>query len=541
MRSISRGLLAIALLLALAAPAHATITLFGSASNPADNGTNTTTGVAITPPASMTAGMLVVVIGQARFAGVGWTEMDVTTTGGQKWHELINDTCGTTLLSCRVWATKFNGTWAANPVFETTAATSNTATMLVFQESDATKHFDLDVLPVFGTFVAGTTPFTKTITGITTLTNGAVAIAVWMSSDDNTWGNLTATWTSATAAAQVRNLGGSDQSMSAAYKVITSAGATGSVAQDQTALGGDAGGTLIMAFNTVAAAPTTAPTVDILGDFETSTNGTTLTAPILTSGTHGAGCTWTAASSPGAGNTVATAAQQSLSSTKALIQSGTTYDDAAATRGVSRDHTVDATDTGTFSCSFGSNKSVISWGFFANTSYGPGSLCGSAPGCDYTSMAMFDDGSGAFVAFNLNASFPTEIVARLECNANVPLMPHLTKSHSYWFTFKMDVTGGKCYGAVYDPSDSWNQVGFTVFTTIATTSAINRFQVLMTGGSFVATATGTTKYDNLAMDYTTALFPLLPGTAPGGGGGGSTCRRSLLGVGCEPTFILRGR
>lgn len=527
-----RLVLVLALLLSLASPAHASITLFGAAAAPAaDNGSNAGATMTITPPGSMTSGMLVVVIVQVRFAGLGWTEIKVSTTGGQAWHELDNDTCGTTLLSCRIYATRFNGTWGANPVFDGAVSLSDTATMVVFQESDATKHFDLDVLPVFATYAAPLTPFTVTATGITTLTNGAVAIAVWMSTDANTYNTLTATWAYANpgAANQVRNAAGATQSMSVAYKVIAAAGATGNVSQNQATLGGDNGATLIMAFKTIAAPAATAPVVDVLEDFENSTNGTTLTATILTNATHGTGCTWTPQSAPGAANTISTSGQMSLSSAHAVTVTPTTYTDVVSTRGASRDHTADDTDQGTFNCAFSPNKAAMSWGFFFNSNYGPGSLCGSAVvGCDYTSMAVFADVSGAFTAFNLNASFPNpDLVARLECNANVPQLPHVTKAHTYWITFKMDTTAGKCFGAVYDPSDSWNQVGFTVYTTISTGSTINRFQVLMTGGSFEPNATGITYYDNLALDYTTATYPLLPGTAPA-----SSCvpSLSLLGV-----------
>jgi hypothetical protein len=513
------SLLMLAALLCAASPARAAITFFGAATAPAtDGGTNTGPSMSITPPASMTAGMLVIVDVAVKQTGLGWTEVTITNTGGQVWHEINNDSCGATNLSCRLYFARFNGTWSANPVFDGLVATVASAEMMVFAESDSSLHFDIDVMPVFTSSAAAAT---ITAPSITTATSNAVAVAIWMSVDDNTWNGLTAGWAYANpgGANQARNASGTGQSITSAYQVFGAAGATGTVSQTEATLGNDAAITLIMAFKTIAAPSSAAPTVDMLSNFETSTNGTTITAPIMTSSTQGSGCTWTAASAPGAANIIATAAQKSLSSTHALKVSTTTFDDTGATRGVSRDHTADDTDQGTFSCAFSSNKAIISFGYFFSSSYGsgtgsPGSLCGSATvGCDYTSMAMFADGSGAFTAFNINASFSDLLVARLECNSNVPQMPHFSPSHTYWVTFKMDTTAGKCYGAMYDPSNSWNQVGFTVFTTIATGSAANRIQVFMTGGSFEPTATGTTQYDNLAMDFTTAAFPLLPGTA----------------------------
>lgn len=534
-------------LLLCARPAHATITFFGATAAPAtDGGTNAGPSVTIAPPASMTAGMLAIVVVEIKQTTIGWTELDVTTTGGQLWHELNNDSCSRTSLSCRLYATVFNGTWAANPVFTGPVTTAVSAEMMVFTESNATLHFDLDVMPVFTSFAAAAT---ITAPSITTLTNGAVAVCVWMSVDDNTWSSLTAGWTSAnpSGAAQARNASSTGQSITSAYKVISTAGATGTVSQTEATLGNDAAITMMMAFKTIAAPATTAPTVDVFVDMEASTNGTTMTTAILGSATHGSGGSWTTNSgTPGAANTISTAAQMSLSSTRAVKVSTTTFDDTGATRGMDRDHGPDDTDQGKFDYAFTANHAIVSWGFFFNSGYGsslgsPGSLCAQpgALGCDYTSMAIFADGSGAYVALNLNASFSNLLVARAECNANNLQLPHISSAHTYWATFKLDTTAGKCYGALYDPSNSWAQVGFTVFGTVAATASSNKVEIFETGGSYEPTAVGHTKYDGIAIDFTSAAFPLLPGTS--GGGGGSTCvpRLSTMGVSSCGLFVVR--
>lgn len=508
-------------LVGFARPASATITFFGAATAPAtDGGTNAGSSATIIPPASMTAGMLVIVDVEVKQTGLGWTEMTIPTTGGQVWHEINNDTCGSTNLSCRLYYARFNGTWSANPVFDGAVATAVSAEMLVFQESDSSLHFDIDVMPVFATFAAAAT---ITTTGITTQTNGAVAIAITMSVDDNTWNGLTAGWAYAnpSGANQARNASSTGQSITSAYQIFASAGATGNVSNTEATLGNDAGATLIMAFKTIPAPSGAAPNLDAFIDMEASTNGTTMTTAILTSATHGGGGTWTTNSgTPGAANTISTSAQMSLSSTHAVKVSTTTFDDAGATRGMDRDHGPDDTDQAKFDYAFSANHAIVSWGFFFNSAYGsslgsPGSLCQQpgALGCDYTSMAIFADGSGAYVALNLNASFSDLLVARAECNANNVQLPHISPSHTYWATFKLDTTAGKCYGAIYDPSDSWNQVGFTVFGTVLATATANKVEIFETGGTYEPIAVGHSKYDGIALDFTAAAFPLLPGLA----------------------------
>src|ERR1051326_1912924 len=93
---VGSALLSVALLAGLPARAAATITLFGQASTPADNSTNAGSGVTITPPTSMTSGMLVFVAIQVKQTGLGRSEITITNKGGQVWHELNDDSCGTT-------------------------------------------------------------------------------------------------------------------------------------------------------------------------------------------------------------------------------------------------------------------------------------------------------------------------------------------------------------------------------------------------------------------------------------------------------------
>jgi len=243
--------------------AKATITYFGSASTPADNGTNTASPTAVTPPANMQKGDLVILIAAAR-ATSGTISM--SNTGGQTWTALTQRNASANRSNI-FWAV-FNGTWSANPSVTMGSTTNNIVVMHVFRPTNTNYSWAVDVAESSGTYTAPASPYTVTINGITTNTDGALVFAAWTSSDDNTWGNLTTGW-STPGSAQYRNTSGNDQSVTAAYLIKSPAGATGNVSKDQTANGGDAGTKYIIAFKEVA--PTT--TLGNGTDPSNSTNG----------------------------------------------------------------------------------------------------------------------------------------------------------------------------------------------------------------------------------------------------------------------------
>lgn len=221
------------------------ITHFGEASAPADNGAQAGPGaVAVTPPASMQAGDLVLLIGQYR----GAVTLSVSESGGQDWNSLAE--ISTTNVDVHIFWCRFNGTWSANPSLTNTSGTNAlTVVMQVFRPSDSSKVWSVDVAQVETDFAAPTTPFTVTITGQTTVSASTVTFATWATADDNTWGSLSGTgWSKTGMAAQFRNTTGQDQSITFAYKIQTSAGDTGNVSQNQATLGGDAGTSSIVTF-----------------------------------------------------------------------------------------------------------------------------------------------------------------------------------------------------------------------------------------------------------------------------------------------------
>lgn len=234
--------------------AHAAITYFTSASNPADNNNLDSTTVVVAPPALMQAGDLVVLIANARESGQA---LAISSTGGQTWTTEIANTATTTQ---RIFWARYNGTWPANPsVSFPGGANSTTLVMHVFRPTLSSNTWALDVALTNSSFVAPGGLQDVTITGINTVTGGALVLATWASTDNNTWGLQTAGWANA-GNAQYRNVDGNDASQSAAYKVMPTAGASGNVVNRQLTLGGDAGNSSILAFREVVPVVTTLAT-----------------------------------------------------------------------------------------------------------------------------------------------------------------------------------------------------------------------------------------------------------------------------------------
>lgn len=496
-------------------PCRAAITLFGSSSTPTDNGSNTGSGVTITPPSSMVAGDVAIVTVQVRQTGLGITEVTITNAGGQSWMMMDLDS-GNTNLSFRVFACTFNGTWSANPIFDGLVSTSVTGKMDVIRPSDASHSIDVgwSLIENGTTFASGTA---ITATGITTRTAGELVYVCWMTTAARTWTSLTAGWTYA-GGNQIRNTAGSDESISCAYQVFSAAGATGNISNTMNTA--TAGAYFIMSWTEHTAYLSSVPTVDLYSDLENSTAGTTATATILTNGTHptsSPGCTWAATGGTQTTMTVQTTAEHLMG--KSLIQGGTTYNDVGSTRGWQYDHT-NGTNTGTFDCTFGSNKSKVSYGFFFKTTY-------QLQTFDfYTSMAMFSTPNQHFTAFNFVAQYVGSYYSQLETDGGTVMGPELQPSTWYYATVLYDGSSGTAKLAVFQPDSSWAQLGFASVQAL-TAEVTSRFEILGTGGTLAA-VTGTTLYDDILIDYTSANWPLGPATPAATGG---TSGLLLLGAG----------
>lgn len=219
------------------------ITLFGSAATPTDNGTNTADPTIVTPPVSMLAGDLVVLVGERR-ASLG--TLTISQAGGQTWTTLTQNNNNTQRI--RIFWCVFNGTWSASPSVTMGATACNSAHMLVYRSSYRVG-FVADNAIASAAFAAPGSPYTVTITGVTrSSTIQSVAIALWGVALANTWGTLSgAGWSQTSLAAQYRNTSGSDQSVAFAYSI--GKGATGNVSLNESA--GTAGASSILSFKEI--------------------------------------------------------------------------------------------------------------------------------------------------------------------------------------------------------------------------------------------------------------------------------------------------
>ena len=221
-------------------------TYFGSAAVPADNVLNASTQITITPPASMQAGDLVVVVCHSR-ASATWSN---GVTGGQTWTAETAYQSSAAGAFCRIFWCTFTGTWAASPRFDSTSGTITSAFMHVFRPDSTSKIWGIDVAQATTQFAAPTTPFTVTRAGLTNVNADTVTLACFHSGDDNTWGSMSGTGWVLTGSAQYRNAVVANQtSATFAHHLDGPAGSVvPSVSKNQATLGGDAGVTAIIAF-----------------------------------------------------------------------------------------------------------------------------------------------------------------------------------------------------------------------------------------------------------------------------------------------------
>lgn len=205
------------------------ITLFGFTPNPADTGTlDANPPPTMTPPANMVANDYVVVFMTAKTTGVVNT---VSNTGGQTWTS--ETTVETNGMNSRVFHCRFNGTWSADPTFACSNVNAGVSlVMLVFRGVDTTTALDVAVAGQ-GYSATGSC----TIASFDTNSNGAMAVGLMDSTDDNAWSLSTSGWDSGFA----RNGIGTDLSIAWVYKAIAAAGATGDVTMTQTTVQPDAG------------------------------------------------------------------------------------------------------------------------------------------------------------------------------------------------------------------------------------------------------------------------------------------------------------
>ncbi len=202
---------------------------------------------AITPPVVQT-GDLVVIVASYR----GTATLALSQNGGQVWTSEANTQANG--VTVRVFWTQFNGIWSGNPAVTNTTGTAPLTVYSFGVDMAPGMYPEIDVPFLSGNHAGGTV----TVPSFTT-SAGALALAGWISIDDNTWSAPTTGWSTPGNQAQWRNTNGSDGSIALAFRNMTSAGLTGSVARNQATLGPDNGVYFRMAFKATALTPPTSP------------------------------------------------------------------------------------------------------------------------------------------------------------------------------------------------------------------------------------------------------------------------------------------
>lgn len=217
------------------------ITYFGSASNPLDNNLLNGPDVAVTPPASMVAGDLVLLIPQIKSGTV--SPINVTVTGGQTWNTAVGlITDGSTILS--IFWCEFNGTWDADPNVNwggTPGTDPMTVVMHVFRPGTAALTWFLDGNTSSGTFPTPGSGQPVILAGTSPPHDSTVTMALWATPDDNNWGDPTGGSWAGLGTQEYRNTSGTGMCITFARVIQTASGPTGDVESTQGGLNRDAG------------------------------------------------------------------------------------------------------------------------------------------------------------------------------------------------------------------------------------------------------------------------------------------------------------
>lgn len=231
------------------------ITYITSTERPDDNqtfGGNAACSLLINTVGAAT-GDLVVVVAQYR----GATTIEVSEASGQTWNTLsplidAANLCRVQYFWCRWSDENYNGN---NPGFFANGVAGSPFTCVghIFRPTTSTNLWAVDNALASTQYSAPSTPFTVTRTGDTPTNASTVAFVSWHTADSNTWNSLSGTGWATPGTAQYRNLTGSLQSSTYAYKIQSSVAATGSVSKNQATNGGDAGVSAIVSFYEFAA------------------------------------------------------------------------------------------------------------------------------------------------------------------------------------------------------------------------------------------------------------------------------------------------
>jgi len=219
-------------------------TYFGSAFGHADSADQAGPGPqAVTPPASMLTGDLVIMIGLNRSVNVDIFSVQLD---GQTW-DTTSARLNSAANSAQMQWCKYNGTWSANPSMQSASGTTGlSVSMWVFRPRDGASH-QWYVIGTIDTsrYAAPSADSLATLTGKTTTVDSMIVFGFFDSGDDNAWAAGTAGWGDGTPGNGLKNISGSDLSLDFVYLIKNAAGASGNVSRKQIARGADAGGKMI--------------------------------------------------------------------------------------------------------------------------------------------------------------------------------------------------------------------------------------------------------------------------------------------------------
>jgi hypothetical protein len=215
------------------------ITLITYSSSVVDNNSSATDPQSSAGPAVQGGDLVIWYAAKRNTTG----SITISPNSGETWNAIGTHNGSTATLSANFfWCIVPAGVTVIDPTVTFNATTNNTSVFLVFRPTSSSYTWGLDGngTNAFTSFAAAAT---ITNNGVTPANASNVSIAFWNTDDDNTWGSLSGTNWSQTSISpvQIRNIAGSDASISVAYQIQTSAAATNNVSQNEATLGNDPG------------------------------------------------------------------------------------------------------------------------------------------------------------------------------------------------------------------------------------------------------------------------------------------------------------
>jgi hypothetical protein len=298
-------------------------------------------------------------------------------------------------------------------------------------------------------------------------------------------------------------------SVAHAYKVFTATGASGTVSETQSASTAGCSSLIAFALEDVNASnPADKPTVDLYLDGEQGSSGGDAHAREHSGDDAPERRRFVGHAGRHADEHLHRQRREKNLSPNSIVVNSVTRDDTGGTRGIRYNHRTGSL-TPSWAYAFPVAKNIVSIGFWFKTTYQ------LTQNQSYSSVAMFC-GGGEFTVFNIFSQHTSEHSARLETNDSTGsvLGPRIVNSTWYWVTMKIDTVAGVSWMSLWTWNGSaWVQSGYTCGMPTVTGTPVDTLQIICTGGSY-AVVTGSSWYDNIIMDWTTATFPLLPGQPP---------------------------